>query len=458
MNKYLLLSICLSTCLWTCRNEEPVAASKTNVLFIAVDDLRPELGCYGAGHIHSPNIDKLAATGTLFLNAYCNVPVCGASRASLLTGLRPTLTRFKTYLSRSDEEAPEAITLPGLFKANGYTTISNGKVFHNANDSKDDWDEVWRIGNITPRDYITEENIRLDTTANLRGYPFERTPATDTAYKDGKMTEKAIADLKRLKENGRPFFLAVGYLKPHLPFNAPQKYWDLYPEESIQLPDNRFQPTDVPAQALHNFGELRHYAGVPKTGLVSDSLARTLIHGYYACVSYTDALIGKLLDALAELDLDKNTIVILWGDHGWNLYEHGLWCKHCNYRTSLKAPIILRTPGQPEAYRRDEMVEFVDIYPTLAELCGLPAPGHLQGNSLVPLISDDKVEWKDRVESVWQNGFTYTSRTHAYTEWRTENDSIVARMLFDHVTDPGENVNIAGKEESKAVLEALSPK
>ena len=441
--------------LLSCQDETPLIPQKPNVLFIAVDDLRPELGCYGMDHIQSPNIDRLAEEGTLFVNSYCNVPVCGASRASLLTGLRPTFNRFKVYYTRADEDAPETRTLPGFFKDNGYTTISNGKIFHHANDSKADWDEVWRAKNITPRDYITVENIQLDTTEDLRGSPFESAVAPDTAYKDGKMTQKSIADLKKLKETGNPFFLAVGYLKPHLPFNAPQKYWDLYPEETIELPENRFFPTDVPQQALHNSGELRHYYGVPEKGPVSDEMARKLIQGYYACVSYTDALIGQLLGALEELDLDDNTIVILWGDHGWNLYEHGMWCKHSNYRTSLKAPIILRQPGEKQGYKRMEMVEFVDIYPTLAELCQLSPPGHLEGNSLVPLLGDQKVEWKDKVESVWRNGFTYTSTSHAYTEWRTESDSIVASMLFDHIKDPDENENLAGKSGMEQIVEEL---
>ena len=440
-----------------CQSKGPQISKKPNILFIAVDDLRPELGCYGKEYIYSPNIDKLAEEGTLFLNAYCNVPVCGASRASLLTGLRPTLTRFKKYYTRADEDASDVPTLPGLFKANGYVTISNGKIFHNADDSKTDWDEIWRAKGDSPRGYITARNIQLDTVEDQRGYPFEKAFAPDSAYRDGKMTQKTIADLRLLKEKGKPFFLAAGFQKPHLPFNAPGKYWDLYPEETIKLPDNRFTPTDVPRQALHTSGELRNYFDVPKKGPVSDELAKNLIHGYYACVSYMDALVGELLNTLKELDLDENTIVILWGDHGWNLYEHGLWCKHCNYRTSLKAPIILRTPGQKESYLRKEMVEFVDIYPTLAELCGLSLPAHLEGNSMVPLLGEEEVGWKESVESVWQSGFTYTNQTHAYTEWRTETDSIVAQMLFDHVNDPNENVNIVREEGSEVIVEALKP-
>ncbi len=424
-----------------------------NVLFIAVDDLRPQLGCYGASQMHTPNIDRLATRSTLFLNSYCNIPVCGASRASLLTGLRPTYTRFKNYYTRADEDAAGITTLPGLFRNQGYTTISNGKIFHIKEDSAGDWDEIWRASGRSSRDYLRPENIRLDTLPDSRGYPFEAIEIADTMYKDGKMTEKSIRDLKRLKSSSNPFFLAVGYLKPHLPFNAPKKYWDLYHRESIELPSNRYQPDDVPSQALHNFGELRHYSGVPAEGPVSDSMATTLIHGYYACVSYTDALIGKLLDALDNLGLAQNTIVVLWGDHGWNLYEHSLWCKHCNYRTSLKAPLIVKKPGQDQGYQRSEMVEFVDIYPTLQQLCALPDPGHLEGNSLIDLLGPEQPsDWKKYVESVWHNGFTYTSNQYAYTEWRSENDSIEAQMLFDHQVDPDENQNLILAGENQDAL------
>ncbi len=448
-----LLGVAILLFLLSCSRMYRTSPSVPNVLFIAVDDLRPELGCYGAGHIHSPNIDALAQRSTLFENAYCNIPVCGASRASIMTGLRPTLHRFKSYLTRADEDAPGITTLPALFKANGYTTISNGKVYHNPEDSREGWDEVWRPSALSGRDYVTSGNIHLDTVGDTRGWPYEKADVPDHAYRDGKMTEKSIADLKRLKKQDKPFFLAVGYLKPHLPFNAPAKYWDLYDSSDIQLPGNSQRPTDVPRQALHNFGELRHYSGVPSEGPVSEEMARKLIHGYYACVSYTDALIGDLLSALEELDLDEETIVILWGDHGWNLLEHGLWCKHCNYRTSLKVPLILKVPGN-KGQQRKEMVEFVDIYPTLQELCQLPDPGHLQGNSLVPLLNADNTPpWKESVESVWHNGFTYTSHKYAYTEWRTESDSVLARMLFDHQSDGRENNNlIDGSRKIESVV------
>jgi arylsulfatase A-like enzyme len=437
--------------------DKNASTSQPNILFIAVDDLRPELGCYGAQHIHSPNIDALAAKATLFNNSYCNIPVCGASRASILTGLRPTMTRFKVYYTRADEDAPDAETLPGVFKKNGYTTISNGKVLHVREDSKSDWDEIWRGRGASPRDYLTQENQLLDS-GDGRGNPVENIDVKDTAYVDGKTLLKSIEDLKQLKDSHQPFFLAVGFLKPHLPFNAPKKYWDLYNRDEIKLPENRFKPTDVPKEAWHTSGELRHYNGVPEEGPVSDSLATTLIHGYYACVSYTDALVGQLLQALNDLGLAKNTIVVLWGDHGWNLYEHGLWCKHSNYRTSLKAPLIVKIPDQQQGFARKEMVEFVDIYPTLVDLCGIEAPSHLQGNSLRPLLNNSEDHpWKDRVESVWHNGFTYTTDHHTYTEWRSQTDSIEGQMLFDHQSDPDENINIVDQKESQSVIDTLSP-
>ena len=427
-----------------------------NVLFIGIDDLRPELGCYGASHIKSPHIDALAAQSTLFENAYCNVPVCGASRASLLTGLRPTLTRFKRYFTRADEDAPDATTLPGLFKANGYTTVSNGKIFHDRDDSYEDWDEIWRPTGDSPRDYLDPVNVGLDTMADSRGAPYEHVNVQKDAYRDGKMTEKSIDDLKTLSQSEKPFFLAVGYQKPHLPFNAPKKYWDWYDSTDIQLPANKDRPTDVPVQALHTFGELRHYHGIPKKGPVSDDMAHKLIHGYYASVSYIDELIGDLTQALTDLGLAKNTIVVLWGDHGWNLYEHGLWCKHCNYRTSLQVPLIIKIPDHIKPVQRSEMVEYVDIYPTLVDLCGLPDPGHLEGNSLVPLLGNQSVPtWKKQVESVWKNGFTYTSKEYAYTEWRSDTDTIEAQMLFDHIVDPQENKNLMQQENAAEIVEEM---
>jgi iduronate 2-sulfatase len=366
----LMLLLALASCnSETTKNQIP---ETPNILFIAVDDLRPELGCYGKTHIQSPNIDRLAAEGTRFDRSYCNIPVCGASRASLMTGLRPARNRFLTYFTWADEDAPGITTLPKHFRNNGYQTISNGKIFHHETDASNSWDEIWhpKSSSKSWRDYALPENIGADSSGTKRGAPVERAELADNGYKDGKTAEKVIQDLKKLKEQDKPFFLAAGFLKPHLPFNAPEKYWAIY-DGKVSLPDNNYPPENAPKESIHAFGELRAYAGVPEKGPVTDEMALELIHGYYACVSYTDAQIGLVLDALEELELEESTIVILWGDHGWNLREHGLWCKHCNYETSLHTPMIVKVPGTKQVNSTREIVEYVDIYPTLCELAGL---------------------------------------------------------------------------------------
>ena len=428
-----------------------------NVLFIAVDDLRPELGCYGVDLIQSPNIDRLAAQGTRFDRSYCNIPVCGASRASLMTGLRPARNRFLTYLTRADEEAPGIITLPQHFRNHGYHTISNGKIFHHADDAAESWDEIWHPASSSKswRDYATQENILADTSNQSRGLPFERAEVHDTIYKDGKTAEKVISDLRKMKKMDKPFFLAAGFLKPHLPFNAPEKYWNLY-DGKVKLPRNNHPPENAPRESLHNFGELRNYADIPKEGPVSDEMALKLIQGYYACVSYTDAQVGKIVAELERLDLEKSTIVILWGDHGWNLREHGLWCKHCNYETSLHTPLILKIPGTKQVKSTHEIVEYVDIYPTLCELAGLELPEHLQGNSFMDLLYNPDATSDGVAVAQWFAGITTIKDNYFYTEWVNDNDTAYARMLYDHATDPGENINISENPDNSMVIKNLS--
>ena len=448
-----LLAFVLSACQSSGLPENP------NVLFIAVDDLRPELNCYGQSQIKSPNIDALAAEGLLFQQAYCNIPVCGASRASLMTGLRPTINRFITYYTWADKDAPGIKTLPSLFRENGYHTISNGKVFHHRTDSRESWDEIWYPEmKATWRDYQRPENILLDTLSgrDRRGPAWECIEGPDSIYFDGKIALKSIRDLKKLKKTDKPFFLATGYLKPHLPFNATKKYWDMYDPEDIVLPTNDTLPLGLPYHLISNWGELRAYDEIPEEGPVSDSAARKLIHGYYACVSSTDAAIGMVLDALEELDLERSTIVILWGDHGWNLLEHGMWCKHCNFNTSLRSTLMLKVPGKTSGKQTESLVEFVDIYPTLAELCNLPLPGHLEGKSMVPLVEDPGADFKDHIISKWYSGLTIQTRDHAYTEWFTPADSLIGSMLYDHRSDLDENFNLAGKPEYKSLVDSLS--
>ena len=444
---FFLLFSCAST-----QDKKETASAKPNILFIAVDDLRPELNFYGATHIVSPNLDKLAEQSLVFDRAYCNVPVCGASRASLLTGTRPTRHRFLNFDTKKDEEMPGNPSLPMTFKNNGYTTISNGKVYHYGKDDSLAWDEIWhsKLNN-----YVLESNIALGEEGKTRGLPFENADVEDEAYKDGEIAAKAISDLRKLKEKNQPFFLAVGFMKPHLPFNAPSKYWDLYKREDISLPENYLQPKSTPPAAFHNFGELRNYAEVPKKGPVSDEMAKDLIHGYYACVSYLDAQVGKVLDELETLGLAENTIVILWGDHGWNLGDHMMWCKHCTFESSLRTPLILKVPGKTKGERTEAITEYIDIYPSLCELAGIEKPAHLEGESFVSLINGGSRQ-KDYAVSKYMNAVTLIQGTQFYTEFTNDSGVPYARMLFDHATDPLELDNLAEKPEYKETVEQLS--
>jgi iduronate 2-sulfatase len=435
-------------------SKEKTGSSKPNILFIAVDDLRPELNFYGENHIKSPHLDKLAGEALVFDRAYCNVPVCGASRASLLTGKRPTRYRFINFSASKDLEAPHVVSLPMQFKNNGYTTISNGKVYHHKNDDSQAWDEIWHPdGN--SRDYLLPENIKLDSREGKRGMPFEAADVEDGEYRDGKIAGKGIRDLKKLKEAGKPFFLALGFMKPHLPFNAPKKYWDLYERNEINLPENYLQPESTPKEAFHSFGELRSYASVPPKGPVSEEMAKKLIHGYYACVSYVDAQIGRVLEELENLGLTENTIVVLWGDHGWNLGDHMLWCKHCTFESSLHVPLIIKVPGKTNGTKTQSITEFIDIYPSLCDLAGIEKPSHLEGESFVPLIEGRQMK-KDYAVSKFNDAVTLIKGTLFYTEWTDDSGQTYARMLFDHKTDPLELNNLAQMTEYKATVEELS--
>ncbi len=453
-NYFLFLIVLISLFVSACSSDKQKEKekSKPNILFIAVDDLRPELNCYGASQIKSPNLDKLAEQSLVFNRAYCNIPVCGASRASLLTGTRPTRHRFIDFDTKKDEDMPNNPSLPMTFKNNGYTTISNGKVYHHGNDDRLAWDVIWhsKLNN-----YVLESNITLGEDGKTRGMPFENADVPDEAYKDGEIAAKAINDLKKLKEKNQPFFLAVGFMKPHLPFNAPSKYWDLYKREDISLPENYLQPESTPAEAFHNFGELRNYADVPKKGPVSDEMAKELIHGYYACVSYVDAQVGKVLDELESLGLAENTIVILWGDHGWNLGDHMLWCKHCTFESSLRTPLILKVPGKTKGETTEAITEYIDIYPSLCELAGIEKPAHLEGESFVSLING-RTRNKDYAVSKFKDAVTLIKGTQFYTEFTDDSGVPYARMLFDHATDPLELDNLAEKPEYNATVEQLS--
>lgn len=451
-----------------------IKPDKPNVLFIAVDDLRSELGCYGRSHIKSPNIDRLARSGIVFLNSHCNYPVCGPSRASLLSGVYNSFTRFGPgYNISQDVHMPGVVSLPMHFKNNHYTTVSLGKIYHNFEDGKGSWDRIWRPPMTTTAwDYQSPDGIRIFEELNKyatkewnigeprvlpkRGLPYEKPDIPDIMYNDGKIANRAIEELQNFQNSGEPFFLAVGFHKPHLPFNAPAKYWDMYDKNGIRLPANGHLAKDAPDAARFNWGELRAYYGIPDKGPLPDSLAKNLIHGYYACVSYVDAQVGLVLNALESLGLSENTIIILWGDHGWFLGEHGFWSKHSSFRRAAHAPLIVMAPGQDPGKKSNALVEFVDVYPSLCELAGLSLPFHLQGKSFVPLINKPDQQWKDAVFYRIGNAETVITNTHAYTEWfNQKNGNVTARMLYDHRNDPEENINISELPENKSLIDRL---
>lgn len=425
---------------------------KPNILFIAVDDLRPELGFYGAKHIKSPNLDKLAEGSVVFTRAYCNVPVCGASRASLLTGVRPSRFRYIDAQTRKDVDNPNAVSLPKLFRESGYRTISNGKIYHHADDDTLAWDEIWQSDGKWA--YALEENQRIRKNT-LRGMPFESANVNDTVYKDGKLAKKVIEDLRRLKKSGDPFFLTLGLGKPHLPFCAPEKYWKMYNRDSISLPENYLQPETTPKEAFHNYGELRNYETIPKKGHLPEDLAKELIHGYYACVSYIDAQIGLVINELETLGLAENTIVVLWGDHGWNLGDHQLWCKHCTFETALHSTLLIKVPGKATGQKTDAITEFIDIYPSLCELTGIQIPETVEGKSFVPILNGEKSD-KDYAVSKFKDAVTLIKGDLFYTEWTDDSGKAYARMLFDHSTDPLELDNLSEKKEYRETVLQLS--
>ena len=425
-----------------------------NVLFISVDDLRPQLNCYGREQMVTPHLDRLAGRGLVFDRAYCQAPVCAASRCSLLSGCRPDTTGIHSYHGRISEAMPQVLTMPQHFRNHGYATASLGKVYHHLDDDPEGWTKKpWKPSNYFPG-YVTERAKRLNEEGDRRGPAYEAAEVPDEAYADGRTARRAVKELERLA--GERFFLGVGFVRPHLPFNAPQRYWDLYGPEDIVMPDYTRKPEGAPDAAMHNWGELRQYHGIPRQGDMSDDLARTLIHGYYSAVSYMDAQVGLLLDALQRLGLAQNTVVIVWGDHGWNLREHGLWCKHSCFETSLRSAMLMAGPGVPRGRTTRKLTEFTDIYPSLADLCGLPVPDHLQGVSFVPLLQDLERPWRRGAFSEFNNATTVRTHRYRYTRWVNDQGDQYAHMLYDHHEDPRETVNLADRQSHRDVVQKLN--
>ncbi len=453
------------------------AGQRLNVLFIASDDLRTELGCYGHPEIISPHLDALARRGVLFERAYCQQSVCNPSRASLMTGLRPDTLQVWTLGVMFRETHPDAVTLPQYFKANGYFAQGIGKIFHN--DSRPVTAKFrfsdpasWSIPPTHAdgdhwQDWVVPGHPEGPTK---KQGPVQALDVPDNAYFDGKIADDAVTALRGFKEQGTPFFLAVGFWKPHLPFNAPKKYWDLYDRTKIALPDPAEMPKDAPEVAHHDSYELRNYAGMPKTGVVPSATALELRHGYFAAISFMDAQVGRVLDELDRLGLADNTIVVFWGDNGFHLGEHDLWGKTSNYELDTHIPLIIAPPRSKAAGAHTRsLVELLDLYPTLVELAGLPAAPGLEGRSLAPILRDPETKVHDFVLSQHQQPFygkapaamgrAVRTDEYRYVEWRdVHTHAITARELYDERADPKETVNRAADPSLASVVAALSAK
>jgi iduronate 2-sulfatase len=450
--------------------------ARPNVLLICVDDLKPLLGCYGEKRIQTPNIDRLARGSVLFERAYCNQAVCAPSRNALMTGVRPTTLGIYDLGTHFRAGASNAVTLTQYFMRHGYRAEGLGKILHVGHGNHEDpasWSVPHRQFNSVA--YVLPENrakqgltreealfANQDGTRLPRGAAYESADVPDGAYPDGKLAAEAITRLRAAKEKpSEPFFLAVGFLKPHLPFCAPRKYWDLYQRESFQIPSLRTAPEGAPKYAPTTWGELRQYSDVPERGPLNDDQVPALLHGYYAATSFVDAQIGRVLDELNRLGLAENTIIVLWGDHGWHLGDHGMWCKHSNYEQANRIPLLIRAPGIPKSGRRTQsLAETVDLYPTLCELAGLPAPvvpQGLEGNSLVPVLKRPSRENKEAVFHVYPRsrpgdgailGRAVRTERYRLVEWKKPGGAPESAEfeLYDYKKDSLETRNLAPEQ------------
>ena len=437
---------------------------KQNILFISIDDFRPKISSYGETKMITPNIDKLASEGLQFNNAYTNIAVCGASRASLMTGIRPSLNRFNDFSTRAQVDTPQAISLNQLFMDNGYETISYGKIYHHSDDFQQHWSEKDK-GQIQS-DFQDPKSIERVNNAEKGEYgnknlTYEYPDVDDYAYNDGKITQNAIYKLKVLKEDDQPFFMAIGYVSPHLPFIQPKKYWDMYDHDSIQLADNSYQPENSPfiaIEAQHNSAELRkNYLDIPAQGKLDDDLARNLIHGYYASVSYMDALIGELIKELDDLGLRDNTTIILWSDHGYFLGEHGFWCKHSTFHEAVKIPFIMSSPGYAKNQITDSFTELVDVYPTLCELANITPPTYIHGKSLTPVLKNPSIQLKDEIYTRYKQGEAVIDANYSYTEFY-RGKTYVGNMMYDMKTDLKQNIDISKTPANAKLVKMYSQK
>jgi iduronate 2-sulfatase len=445
------------------------AAERPNILLILVDDLKPSFGAYGDRFVHSPNLDRLAGRGVLFKAAYCNQAVCAPSRFNLMMGSRSTSTGLYSLNVNFRVAEPNAVTLTQYFMNHGYHAMGVGKVFHIGHGNTDDkasWSEPFYPDKVV--DYVLPEstlgqltreqayfsNQELDRISELpRGAAWERTDVPDDAYSDGRIAKEAIRRLQRSVESDKPFFLAVGFVKPHLPFCAPEKYWALYDDVDLPVASVSELPQGAPRYAgKPKFAELNQYKPVPEAPPMPTDMERMLIQGYYAALSYMDAQLGRVLDELERLDLAEDTIIVFWGDHGYHLGDHGMWTKHTNYEQANHIPLIFAGPNIARS-TTDALAETVDIYPTLAELAGLPrpeGPQPIDGISLVHVLRNPEARLQDHVYHAFPregNRIGRAIRTERYrlVEWKEfgKGATNAAFELYDYVDDPLEKRNLA---------------
>ena len=446
--------------------------AKPNVLMIALDDLRPALACFGDETAITPNIDRLAKRGMVFQRAYCQQAVCCPSRLSMLTGLRPDTIRVWDLKTHFREAKPNAVTLPQYFKNSGYHSRSIGKILHGGGKPSKD-PESWSIPPM--HDNVRDPKLRYALPENLKGNGLKRAASEsaevpDEHYIDGIVARDSIRVMGELAGNKQPFFLAIGFRKPHLPFNAPKKYWDLYDRKKIPLPKHSEHPLNSPDWATRSWRELEGYTDIPSDGKITDAKVRELRHGYYACVSYIDALVGRLIAELERLKLDKNTIVLLYGDHGFHLGEQGLWTKANNYELSTRVPLIVTAIDQPSG-SSDAFVELVDVFPTVCDLAGLPVPSGLEGRSFLPLFDEPNRRWKTAAFSQYPRplkgnrhsshgdvmGYTIRTARYRFVEWQNwKTKAVVTRELYNLRDDPHEMKNVAGEAWAASVVTRLA--
>ena len=470
LNKSGLQATVLCLAWFTCF--QVLAETQKNVLMILVDDLKPALGCYGDTVAVSPNIDRLAATGMRFELAYCNQAVCAPSRFTLMLGSHSTSTGLYGLGSQLRQIVPDAVTLPQYFAKHGYHTESLGKIFHIGHGNLGDPTsfqkphfhekvieylelESTEGGKLT-REEAFFTNQKLGSTRSLpRGAAFEHPDVPDTSYADGRVAAETIKRLQqakqRMKENGQPFFIAAGFARPHLPFSAPKKYWDMIDTDRLPMPASDDLPAGAPAVAGKRGGEIENYSPVVPGMPIAGKLQRDLIHGYYASVAYVDRQIGKVLSALDELELDENTIVVLWGDHGFHLGDLGIWTKHTNYEQANRIPIIIRCPGVTKAGSKTlQPAESVDVYPTLVELADLPAadvPQRIDGLSLKGVLQQPNKRVRSHAFHAYPKrkmGRAIRTQRYRLVQWKQPgaDEREAEYELYDYETDPHESKNV----------------